>query len=87
MQCSGCQQHQIDVPSIRPISLAWYVFLGGVLPVEVGQVLLQQCDAVEFVQEPLIYRCELVDSVHAHTAVEGLERETHRLRPWLSLEQ
>ena len=60
---------------------------GGVLPVEVGQVLLQQCDAVEFVQEPLIYRCELVDSVHAHTAVEGLERETQRLRQQLSLKQ
>lgn len=43
-----------------------------VLPVVLRQVLLLLCYPMEFVEEPLVYGCQLVDLIHTHTAVEGL---------------
>lgn len=42
------------------------------LPVVLCQVLLQMCDALEFIEEPLVYECQLVNQIHAHPTVEGL---------------
>lgn len=45
----------------------------SVLPPVVCQVLLQLCYPVEFVEEPLVYGCQLVDLINTHATVEGLK--------------
>ena len=43
-------------------------------PVEVCHVLLQLCDPVQFVEEPLVDGGQLVDLIDSHPAVKGLKR-------------
>lgn len=42
------------------------------LPSVAAQLLLQLCDLVEFVEEPLVDGRQLVDVIDAHAAMEGL---------------
>lgn len=49
-------------------------------PLVLSQAPLQFRYPVEFVEEPLVDGCQLVDLIHAHAAVEGLQgrrREAH----------